>query len=286
MGRKGVTLLLTLLPLWLVVSTVGGWLLWNRGRENRPEPSKFQTALSVDGLAADLRKLAEVAGPRHGDSERGATGLRRASAMIQGTLGPGNAGYVVELLPGLRTDFGTWPVIVARLQGEGRPIVWITAYDSPSGSTGVEHNATGTASLLAAAQALAGESMGRPVGFVWVPVGYGNTDSLARMQQRLQAAIGDAEAVIWLEAMGRQESLRWSGEEQIAGSLGLTGLKAGDADGLAPLFAMLAGEGLPIVGLTTGQPGEGADDRLPDKAVHHRATTRLLEWIERLAASS
>lgn len=290
--RKGVVIFLTILPVWLVLSTGIGLWLWNRGGEDQPEARKFRTPVSIEGLESDLRKIAEVAGPRHISSERGVVGLNRVSAMIQGTLGPENAGYALEIHPGPRNEVGSWPIVIARLPGEGRAVAVVAGYDAAAEEIGVERNATGVASLLAVAQALAGESLGRPVCFAFVPHAYEEEAPLEESSECLIRNLGETEVLMVVEATGMSGQLsalspdgallERFGDHALADEIG----EAGSGDRL-DFWSRLLAMGAPAVRVSTrsGGAGDDPDDRLPDAAVHAAATERLALLLQELASA-
>src|SRR6478609_2793778 len=93
-----VTLLLVLLPLWLVAS--GGGALWyyfhKQKKEALVEQERFAQAVSVPLIADDLRKIVEIIGDRNTASPKAAANLSRTASMIEGLLGPSNTGYAVQ----------------------------------------------------------------------------------------------------------------------------------------------------------------------------------------------
>lgn len=284
-------ILLSLLPLWLVGSTALSIWLWDQGRQKqaKTERDQFRTPISARGLEQDLRKIVEVAGPRNTGSEQGATGMRRVAALIQGSLGPANAGYELEIFPGPETPRGSWPIVLARLAGEGEGIALVAGYDAAPGSVGVEFNATGLASVLALAQAMAGEKPGRPVTFAFVPHAYDAGAPVDDAMRRLVGAIGRVGALWVVEATGRSRELSVSSSDAalLAPFAGRARVDEGPSED--PGFAeRLSAAGLAALRITTtgsSAPAGGPDDRLPDPAVHAVATTRLAE-LARAAASA
>ncbi len=279
---------LTILPVWLVASTAIGLWLWHKGGEGQPEPAKLRTPVSVEGLESDLKKIVEIAGPRHVGSDRGAIGLRRISAMIRGTLGPENAGYLLEVHPGPPTERGSWPIVIARLPGEGPPLAVVAGYDAPADRVGVEFNGTGVASLLAVAQAMAGESPGRPVAFAFVPHAYDEKAPLEETARRLVDHLGEVGTVVLVEATGGSERLIASAHDRellapFEGRVAIAEVEDSGADPFGPLFEM----GAPLVRVASqgGLAERASNERLPDPAVHAAATGRLGQLVGALAAA-
>ncbi len=283
---------LTVLPLWLIGSTGIGLWLWHRGQgdQEKLETNRFRTPISVEGLEDDLRKIVEIAGPRHAGSERGATGLRRTAAMIQGSLGTGNAGYPLEVHPGPKAGEGRWPLVMARLPGEGRSIAVVAGYDARAGRPGVEENGTGLSAVLAVAQALAGDAPGRPVTFAFVPHVYGEEGLAMDSLGRLGAHLDDPAMLLVVEAMGQTDSLMVSSRdtsllEPFEGRARVVGAEVvclgDDRDPASLLFEM----GLPAVRVSTRAmlAPDDPDDRLPDPRTHAAATIKLAELVRDLA---
>ncbi|MCH7225249.1 hypothetical protein MLD59_03835 [Verrucomicrobiaceae bacterium E54] len=290
--RRGVVIFLSLLPLWLVISTGIGLWLWNRGGENQPEQAKFKTPISAEGLESDLRKIVEIAGPRHLGSDRGHIGLKRVSAMIRSSLGPENAGYALEMHPGPTTPEGTWPLVLARLPGEGKPLAVVAGYDSREGSPGVEANGTGLASVLAIAQAMAGETLGRPVTFAFVPHAYDLDAPVREVGRQLMDQLGDVELIIVVEATGTAADLIVSARntallESFENRVRIAGAETiclGEDHDPASLLEEL---GAPAVRLSTRAmvlPSE-QDDVLPGPGVHAQATAHLATLVRILAGA-
>jgi len=296
---RRVFLLLWLLPLWLVVSSlVGLWIYLGRKSADEDDGRmRFATAVSETGLRDDVGKLLGFVGERHPASPTGVQGLNRAAAMIEGSLGAGNAGYRVERVAGPSLPAGRWPLLVVSVQGkeEDLPPLWVVAaYDARAGSPGAEANASGVASVLAAAQANASRLPLRPVSFAFLPHGYGSDDLRAEVAAIFQKRAGTASAVLVVESMGAGEKLLLSGSgegRQVLGRVGDLGEvrdeDAAPAEGQGGLFRDLSSRGLPAVRVATRPEvkGEESDDTPPDPALHAAATAALSALIQRLSDS-
>lgn len=297
---RRVVLLLTLVPLWLVVSSAGGiWLyLRHQKKEAEAERARFASPVSAAELADDAGKLTGFAGERHPGTAGGVQGLYRAAAMIEGSLGPGNAGYRVERSRGPSTPSGNWPLLKATVHGKNPklPPLWVVAaYDSRAGSPGAEANATGVASLLAAARALAGFAPDRSIRFCFIPHGCDPDSPVVATLDLLRKEIGDAHAVLAVEAMGAGGSLWVSSREaenpvlSSVGGLGETvGAETICLEDDFDLSSVLFEAGLPAVRVSTrGIVAASEDDsRLPDPAVHEASTKGLVELIRRLSGGA
>ena len=290
------TLLLVLLPLWLVAS--GGGALWyyfhREKKQALVEQERFSQAVSTPLIADDLRKIVEVIGERNASSETAAANLSRTASMIEGLLGPSNTGYAVRRSKGP----ADWPILQVTLAGNASdaPPVWvITSYDSRAGSRGAEANATGLAATLATAQALARDKPTAPVHFIFLP--HANdpespvVETAAKFLELAKLA-GPPKAILCVEAMGAGEPLWLTSRDVSATPLNLVaGLGAvygaevvclGDDSDLASiLFEM----NLPAVRVAT-RPlviATEQDGRLPFAPTVAASTGRLIELIRRCA---
>ena len=291
---RWVTLLLVLLPLWLVAS--GGGALWyyfhREKKQALVEQERFSQAVSTPLIADDLRKIVEVIGERNASSETAAANLSRTASMIEGLLGPSNTGYAVRKTKGP----ADWPILQVTLAGKkpDAPPVWvITSYDSRAGSRGAEANSTGLAATLAAAQALARDKPNAPVHFIFLPHANDPESPVVETSAKfleLAKLAGPPKAILCVEAMGAGEPLWLTSRDVSAAPLNLVaGLGAvygaevvclGDDSDLASiLFEM----NLPAVRVATRPliTAADADDRLPFAPTVAASTGRLIELIRR-----
>jgi len=296
---RRVALLLWLLPLWLVISSLAGLWLYQRKQTAAADEQqiRFASRVSERGLRDDVGKLLDFVGERHGASESGIQGLGRAAAMIEGSLGPGNAGFLVERVAGPVLAGGRWPLLIASLKGkddDAAPLWVLAAYDSRPGSPGAEANASGVASVLAAAHSLANDLPARPVHFAFLPHAHEAGAPRAGMIEILRQRIGTADSVLVVESTGAGKQLLLSssdgsgralaeagglGEVVAVASIG----KSGDFD----FSAALREVGLPAVRVAA-RPLVGvdeADERAPDPVAHAAATIALTALIQRLSDS-
>jgi hypothetical protein len=294
---RRVALLLWLLPLWLILSSLGGLWLYLRKEAAGEEQARFVTGISGQGLADDVGKLLGFVGERHTGSAAGARGLDRAAAMIEGSLGPANAGYQVERLRGPRVADRSWPLLVASVRGkkDDLPPLWVVAgYDARPGSPGAEANASGVASLLAVAHALAADLPARPIRFAFLPHAYDPEGPLAGTIERLRPKVGEAVALLVVEATGAGKTLLVSSRDADNRALSLidglgevVGAEAICLEDDFDLSSVLFEAGLPAVRVAT-RPVVTADETdaaAPDPAAHAAATTALADLIRRLSDS-
>ena len=294
---RWVTLLLVLLPLWLVGS--GGGALWyyfhREKKQALVEQERFAQNVSAPLLGDDLRKIVEVIGERNASSESAAANLSRTASMIEGLLGPSNTGYAVRQNKGP----AKWSLLQVTLTGKNpdAPAVWVlTSYDSRAGSRGAESNATGLAATLAAAQALARDKPKVSVHFLFMPHANDLESPVIETAAKFLALAkpaGPPKAMLCVESMGAGEPLWLSSRDTTAAPLNLvSGLGAvygaevvclgEDTDLASTLFEM----NLPAVRVSTRPlllPDE-ADDRVPFAPTVAASTGRLIELIRRCAA--
>ena len=296
---RRVTLLLWMLPLWLVISSGAGmWLYFRKqAAAEREEQMKFATKVSQEGLQDDMAKLLGFVGERHTASEAGAQGLNRAAAMIEGSLGGANAGYTVEKVRTPDTGVGRWPILVATLRGKDAkldPLWVVAAYDARPGSAGVEANASGVASVMAAAHELADKTPKRAVSFAFLPHAYDADAPLMETFALLRGRIGTASEVLVVESMGAAEQLMASSRDaenralrQLSGIGEVVGAESICLEDDFDLSSLLFEAGLPAVRIAT-RPVVKADEMdsgAPDPAIHAASTGALVTLIRRLSDS-
>ena len=211
---KWLTVVLVVLPVWLLAS--GGVTLWillhREGEQAKAEQQRFAQSVSIPMIADDLKKIVEIIGERNGANENAAKNLTRTASMIEGLLGPTNTGYSIRRERGP----ADWPLIQITLQGKKPelPAVWVLAsYDSRPGSPGVEANATGLAATLAAAQALADDSLGVNVHFVFLPHANDPESPVLETAAKFKQMADSPKSVLCVEAMGAGEELWFSSRD-------------------------------------------------------------------------
>ncbi|MCW1921395.1 M28 family peptidase [Luteolibacter arcticus] len=298
--QRSIAFLLWLVPLGLVLSSgIGLWLHF-RAKEAaaKVEQARFTTAISTDLLRDDMGKLLTFVGERHVSSAAGIQGLNRAAAMIEGSLGPANAGYRIESIAGPEIAENRWTILIATLRGSDEraaPLWIVTPYDSRPGSPGAEANASGIASVMATAHALANSTPKRAVHFAFVPHAYDAEAPVMETQDQLSRRIGKASStVLVVEATGSREKLMISSRDadnaalRQAPDLGeVVGADAicleDDFDLSSTLFEL----GLPAARISTRPvvKADEADGTAPDPATHAAATRALVALIERLSGS-
>lgn len=195
--------LIVLLPLWLVVSGgVGLFLHFHNQEQDAFEQQRvFRREAQLSSLADDWRKLEQVIGARsiHLPGER--EGLRRAAAMIEGSLGPTNMGYAVKTYAGPEFQRDSWPILTVstRDQAQAAPIWLIFAYDTASSATAVAESSASLALSLALAQSLVGEDFVHPVRLMWVPHGRADEPLRDAMVNQLRTIVSSGEqAPCWV----------------------------------------------------------------------------------------
>jgi hypothetical protein len=289
---RWVGLLLVILPLWLIASGgVAMWYFLHRDKKlETAEQQRFSRSVSEAALTDDMRKLVGIVGERNGASQHAAKNLTRAAAMIEGSLGPSNIGFAVRRTQGP----ADWPLLDVRIAGmkPDLPAVWVVcAYDSRPGSPGAEANASGVAATLAAAQALAGETMTASVSFAFLPHGNDPNSPVVETTRKLAKIAGKPAAVLYVESMGSGEELWLSSRDDkampLAKAAGLGSVKSAETtNGAADLVGTLFQADLPAVRVATRPlvSTTEADATLPAAATLAASTGRLVELIRRCAS--
>jgi hypothetical protein len=290
--------LLVLLPLWLVAS--GAFALWKYFENEKNEAleigERFARAISSNLVEDDLRKIVEVIGERNASSAEASTSLSRMASMIEGQLGPSNAGYVIQKEAGP----SEWPLLFATLPAlkPDAPFVWIiTSYDSPVGSRGGEANASGLAATLAAAQELADSRQPANLVFAFLPHINDADSPVMECANKLLQKIRSLDpvcAILYVESMGGGEDLWLSSRDSSATPLekienlgsvfGAEVICLGeDSDFASTLFEM----GLPAVRVSTRSlvTSSQEDDETPSAITVAASAGKLAELIRRCAAA-
>ena len=153
-------------PLFLLLST--GWALWIWWKESQddsidPRLALVSVAAEVEELEDTMDKLSRVLGPRDWKSAEGRGNMRRAIALIAGTLSPRNYGFAVEMGEHLPYAGERWPTVWVDLVGGSDPtriLLVNAAYDRSDASIAL---------ALAAARDLRDEEFGPTIRFVFHP---------------------------------------------------------------------------------------------------------------------
>lgn len=296
---RRVFLLLWLLPLWLVASSgIGMWFYFRKqAATQQEEQMKFATQVSKEGLQKDMANLLDFVGERHGASPVGVQGMNRVAAMIEGSLGPGNAGYKVERVRAPETEAGSWPIFVATLPGtDGKvdPLWVIAGYDTRPDSPGAEANASGVASVLAAANAIANKKPHRAVSFAFLPHAYEPDSLVMETLEALRKRMGTASEVLVVESTGAAKELMVSSRDaenralvQVKGLGEVVGAESICLEDDFDLSSVLFETGLPAVRVATRPvvKFDEVDASAPDPAIHAASTGALVTLIGRLSDS-
>ena len=288
--------LLVILPVWLIASAAFALVKYFKDEKatQAEEEKRFARTVSSALIADDLRKIVTIIGERNSSKS---TELRAMASMIQGSLGPSNTGYDINLVDG-PADFPLIRVSIPAIDENAAPIWIVTSYDSPRGSVGVEKNATGLTATLATAQALASSTPSQTIHFLFLPH-VNDTDAPVLETAKLAANLiengSKPHALLCIEAMGEQEEL-------IVSSRDIAALDNFQVDGLGKILgaeivclsddfdlaSILFELGLPAVRISTRPtllPGE-ADDKLPFAPTVSASTGRLIELINRFDGTS
>ena len=153
-------------PAFLLLST--GWALWIWWKESQddsvdPRLALASVAAEVVELEDSLHKLSSVLGPRDWESAEGRINMRRAIALIDGTLSPRNYGFVVRRGERVSYEGEPWPTVWVDLLGGGDPervVLVNAAYDGSDAEIAL---------VLAVARDLRDEQFHCTVRFVFHP---------------------------------------------------------------------------------------------------------------------
>ena len=285
-GIKWVPILLVGLPLWLVASTALGLWLWLKGGEAAEEPAKFSTSITAESIASSLTKFADLVGPRHTTSEAGHRGLTRAAAMIEGTLGPSNAGYQIETISAPPVGDESWPIIIARLPaGDEREPIWmLTGYDQDPKQTDPAGPVTNLTALIAVAQTLATEKSSRPVYFVFLPHFFDDRAPVPGTLRALQRFIDRKEPGGFLasvQAMTDPDQLTLTGSADMPLEALAANAKLPSPVDETPGHPALDALALPVVHLRATDPTNSATRNRPDPKQTAAASEQLAQWLRR-----
>lgn len=198
---RWVILVLTLMPVWFIASgAIGLWMYFDKEKEKNSQPSSvgaFQA--SEKSMADDFRKMCDVIGARNQSSAP--EGLLRAAVMIEGGMGPSNAGFEVRKYQGLAAVENAQPFLHIRLAGEddksARRIWVLVPYDAPA-HPDTPRGAVAASSLtvaMAAAQTMSQQRFDHPPNFLFMPSIYGESAEGTATLQRVQTIIGAPAAV-------------------------------------------------------------------------------------------
>ena len=153
-------------PIFLLLSTGWAlWIWWKKSQDDSIDPrlALASVAAEVEELEDTLHKLSRVLGPRDWKSVEGRSNMRRAIALIDGTLSPRNYGFAVEMGEYLSCAGERWPTVWVDLAGVSDPmrIVFVNAaYDQSDASVTL---------ALAVARDLRDEEFGPTIRFVFHP---------------------------------------------------------------------------------------------------------------------
>ena len=298
-GIVWVRVLLVMLPVWLLVS--GGLAIWWQIRRSAhseaDEQAKYPRSVDAAELVEDVRKIAFVVGKRGTGDEQAGRGLDRMAALIEGSLGPSNTGYLVVRSTGPTAGDRAWPLIEVVSDGReaGLPGVWVLCgYDAPVGRRGVEWNATGVAAVMAAAREVVGDDLRRPLHFLFLPHVFDEhaplLETAAAAAVRIESA-GGAIQVLCIDGMGCSDRLvvgtRETGAPVVAEIDGLGRVSGAEAMCLGDDFDLASAlfqSGLTAARVTTIEDGDGGGPgSLPEPAVLAGSSGRLVELLRRLA---
>jgi len=288
---RWVVLMLTLMPLWLLLSAGGAvwWSLRDDKEKEEERNQRFVQDMSVERIADDMRKLVEVIGPRDPDHPEN---LMRAAAMIDGTLGPSNTGYQIQRIPGPAEA----PIIRASLEqsrNEGRSIWVVASYDTTSGGpefSSIRSDSSSVAAIMALAQAMAKDDLPTDIHFLVLPDRVEDPFSTRRtMANQLVSIMEPPAMVICLAQMNTGTTLVANTSKTIytknptrisPSSFHGLGIIHNDADFFGHLMPQdFNGAGLTVIEFHT-IPNTKAETEAANIAI---STGKLVEWLRRAA---
>jgi len=174
-------------PAFLLLSTAWAlWIWWKKSQDDSVDPrlALVSVAAEVEELEDSLHKLSRVLGPRDWESVEGRINMRRAIALIDGTLSPRNYGFAVRTGEHLAHAGERWPTVWVDLAGVSDPMRILlvnAAYDRSDAAVAL---------VLAVARDLRDEQFGPTIRFVFHPA---------------QLYRGQAEEKLLTEILGKNE---------------------------------------------------------------------------------
>ncbi len=153
-------------PAFILLSTARArWFGWQTSQDESVDPrlALVSVAAEVEELEDSLHKLSRVLGPRDWESVEGRINMRRAIALIDGTLSPRNYGFAVRTGEHLAHAGERWPTVWVDLAGVSDPMRILlvnAAYDRSDAAVAL---------VLAVARDLRDEQFGPTIRFVFHP---------------------------------------------------------------------------------------------------------------------
>ena len=153
-------------PAFLFLSTgVALWIWWKKSQDDSVDPrlALASVAAEVEELEDSVYKLSKVLGPRGWESREARRNMRRALALIEGTLSPQNYGFSVKQGEALSYEGDEWPTVWVDLVGGKAPsrvVLACVPYDGGDAAIAV---------VLAVARDLRDENFGPTIRFMFYP---------------------------------------------------------------------------------------------------------------------
>lgn len=268
--QRWIAALLVGFPLGLIGFSLIAWWRWQSSGEEVVSDPRFTLPIVQEDLATDLEKIRNFATPRYVGNPAAERGLSRMSSMIQGTLGLSNAGYRLDILPGLGGIDGNWPIITARLGPKEGSVLWvITGYDQPEAGG----NDTSVAAVLAVAAAMNNDLPTKAVRFCFLPHANQAGPRRAEISERLLKQVSTGDELLWISDLsgnGLVLESRSPDPPLLEWSMGRPGLRVTAESGMLP------------EGFTYGIKGEGSTDGAPLER-HTSATMTVAEVVRFLS---
>lgn len=226
-GRGGVKFFLLGLPVLLVISIVGAiWFHWYKETEEVADPGLAMGGEGIErGEVEDsLRKFTEYIGKREWGTAEGRGNIRKAIALIEGTLSPQNYGFVVQEGAEVSYEGELWPLVWVDVEGSERKdevVIIAAAYDWTT-------DPGATMSLLTAARVLRSMQLERTVRIIFCPemIGIHPDTKRPKLGEFLQKK-EDCVCFLRLVGMGSAQRVKDDGETKV---LAIYGSELADAD--------------------------------------------------------
>ncbi|WP_227021471.1 hypothetical protein [Oceaniferula marina] len=164
-------IMLMILPVGVVIGTIVFMVAYFKMErdEERQRAVIASYGLRVEDLSDMVGKLTDRIGPRDHGSESGRRGMKQASAMIEGRLGPQNVGYKVEKGGGEAIGEWQWKSLWVDIEGRSAPEEVIIVAASYAGE-GQDADATCLSTVVMLASAMARKEPARTLRFVFLPI--------------------------------------------------------------------------------------------------------------------
>ena len=199
---KTYKIILMVLPVGVVIGTIIFMFMYFYNE--RRDEQKFQAIaaheLSVEDLSDVVGKFSKRIGVRDVETEEGRNGLKSASSMIEGRLGPQNVGFTVKKDEGEAKHGKLWKSLWVDIRGKKKPNNVVIAAVSFAGK-GEVADANATSTVLMLASAMARDEPSRTIRFVFLPFDQSPAEQNAWLLQRCIAEGEVCDGIIGIQTM-------------------------------------------------------------------------------------